>query len=482
VLSDRPHDELDAPTRVAGPAAQDVGIDSLSVAAGPGLPARVLIAVTVDRPRRRRRSGGHAPDRQGDVGDLDLESRGWRDGAQGRLDPPRPGHVDRSDARGVDDYAERSAPSPSFRRESARIAVIGPAEPLHRRGARGAPRPRGRRYRPGSERPSTPILAIYDRACAAGAARRCRRSTSRPRPAGPRAQRIEAPMCSAGRSTIPSSTACRSARSRSSRRPCSSTPPAGRCSRAPRRARSSCRTIGRRARRVRLRSAALRLAAHRRVSRDALPALVWARSRRWCGGGSRLETSAIELAKDVPRIVERLDVPDTFAARAQHAASGRRVPTDRIRPARDSSRSDPILWSTDPRSRAKTRPAAGGAAPRPPRPIFARCSPSSCSPPSSSSHRSEPRCRSSSSARSSSGSCCCFRCWPCGCPSPLAASASATSSRCSDGVVVCASSSSEWRSPSHSRRARSLGGGRRRSIVESSRTNGGRPSRRGRAR
>ncbi len=32
----RPHDDLDAVTRVVGPPAEDVGIDSLSVAAGPG--------------------------------------------------------------------------------------------------------------------------------------------------------------------------------------------------------------------------------------------------------------------------------------------------------------------------------------------------------------------------------------------------------------------------------------------------------------
>src|SRR6185295_16309771 len=53
-------------------------------------------------------------------------------------------------------------------------------------------------------------------------------------------------------------------------------------------------------------------------------ALVWARSRTMVPATDPVpETSPIELGKDAPTIIERLDVPDTFAAlRATHLGVG----------------------------------------------------------------------------------------------------------------------------------------------------------------
>ena len=164
VLSDRPHD-LDAETRVVGPAAQDVGIDSLLVAAGPGLPARVLVAVTAtDHGAAAKRRVALRTD-QGIVGDLDLDLAAGETARRIVSIRPVPGTWLEATLEGGDDYAENDravAILPTV--NPARIAVVGPANRYLDAALGVLPDLEVRRYRAGSERSLDVDLAIFDRA------------------------------------------------------------------------------------------------------------------------------------------------------------------------------------------------------------------------------------------------------------------------------------------------------------------------------
>jgi hypothetical protein len=165
VLSDRPHDDLDALVRITGPAAQDVGIDSFSVAAGPGLPARVLIALTATdhgAPAQRRVT---LRTDQGVVGDLDLDLAAGETVRRIVSIRPVPGTWIEAILEGGDDYPHNDravAVLPAIR--SARVAVVGPANRYLDAALGVLPDLDVRRYRPGSERAIDADLAIFDRA------------------------------------------------------------------------------------------------------------------------------------------------------------------------------------------------------------------------------------------------------------------------------------------------------------------------------
>jgi Ca-activated chloride channel homolog len=165
VLSDEPRDDLDAVTRVVGPAAEDVGIDSLSVAAGPGLPARVLIAVTATdhgAPTKRRLT---LRTDAGIVGDLELELGAGETTRKVVSIRPVPGTWIEATLEGADDYPDNDravAILPTV--TPARIAVVGPPNRYLDAALAVLPDLEVRRFAPGREGAIEADLVIFDRA------------------------------------------------------------------------------------------------------------------------------------------------------------------------------------------------------------------------------------------------------------------------------------------------------------------------------
>ncbi len=316
VVSDRPHDELDAPTRVAGPAAQDVGIDSLSVAAGPGLPARVLIALTATdhgAPAKRRVT---LRTDQGTVGDLDLELAAGETVRKTVSIRPVPGTWIEATLDGGDDYAPNDravAVLPAVR--SARIAVVGPPNRYLDAALGVLPDLEVRRYRPGNERGLDADLAIYDRA--APRAPLAVPSLHFAPPAGwTTSTLLERPQVLRWSLDHPvfDGVPLRSLQIQSAT--VLSTPPGGsvlaRTAEGPIVV-SDDRAPGAVVFGFDLLRSDLPLTAA--FPEMLYQALVWARSQTMVQAADPVpEASAIALAKDVPTIVERLDAPDTFAA------------------------------------------------------------------------------------------------------------------------------------------------------------------------
>jgi hypothetical protein len=316
VLSDRPHDDLDAPTRVVGPAAQDVGIDSLSVAAGPGLPARVLVAVTVTdhgAPAKRRVT---LRTDQGTVGDLDLDLAAGETVRRIVSIRPVPGTWIEATLESGDDYAHNDravAILPAVR--SARIAVIGPPNRYLDAALGVLPDLEVRRYRPGTERAIDADLAIFDRATPR--APLAVPSLHFAPPTGwTTGTRIEHPQVLRWSLDHPifDGVPLRSLQMESAT--VLSTPPGGsvlaRTAEGPIVV-SDDRAPGAVVFGFDLLRSDLPLTAA--FPEMLYQALVWARTQAMVPAADPVpEASAIELAKDAPTIVERLDVPDTFAA------------------------------------------------------------------------------------------------------------------------------------------------------------------------
>ena len=325
VLSDRPHDDLDVLTRIAGPAAQDVGIDSLSVAAGPGLPARVLIALTATdhgAPTKRRVT---LRTDQGVVGDLDLDLAAGETVRRIVSIRPVPGAWIEATLEGGDDYAHNDravAVLPAVR--SARIAVVGPPNRYLDAALGVLPDLEVRRYGPGSERALDVDLAIFDRA-APRAPLHVPSLHFAPPTGWTTGTRIERPQVLRWSLEHPifDGVPLRSLQIQSAT--VLTAPPGG--SVLARTAEGPIVVSDDRAPGAvvfgfdLLRSDLPLTAAFPEILYQAL---VWARSQAMAPATDPvLEASSIELAKDVPTIVERLDVPDTFAAqRATHLPVG----------------------------------------------------------------------------------------------------------------------------------------------------------------
>jgi hypothetical protein len=316
VLSDRPHDELGAPVRVVGPAAQDVGIDSLSIAAGPGLPARVLIALTAtDHGAPAQRHLTLRTD-QGTVGDLDLDLAAGETVRKVVSIRPVPGNWIEATLEGADDYAYNDraiAVLPAVR--SARIAVVGPTNHYLDTALGVLPDLEVRRYRPGTERSIDADLAIYDRA--APRAPLTVPSLHFAPPSGwTTSTHIDHPQVLRWSLDHPifAGVPLRSLQIQSAT---VLTPPPGgsvlaRTAEGPIVV-SDDRAPGAVVFGFDLLRSDLPLTAA--FPEMLYQALLWARTRTMVPAADPVpEGSPIELAKDAPTIIERLDVPDTFAA------------------------------------------------------------------------------------------------------------------------------------------------------------------------
>jgi hypothetical protein len=316
VLSDRPHDDLDAAVRIIGPAAQDVGIDSLSVAAGPGLPPRVLVAVTAtDHGAAAKRRLTLRTD-EGIVGDLELDLAAGETARKVVAIRPVPGTWIEAALEGADDYAHNDravAILPTVK--PARVAVVGPPNRYLDAALGVLPDLDVRRYRPGTEPALDVDLAIFDRA--APRAPLAVPSLHFGPPAGWTTEtRIDHPQVLRWSLDHPvfDGVPLRSLQIQSAT--VLATPPGGsvlaRTAEGPIVV-SDDRAPGAVVFGFDLLRSDLPLSAA--FPEILYQALVWARTQAMPPVGDPVhEASVIELARDVPTIIERLDVPDTFVA------------------------------------------------------------------------------------------------------------------------------------------------------------------------